>query len=68
MIELTTIFGKKICIMFKHIKAIESNGFRTLIYFNNKHEMVEERYDFIKNEIEVWLKRKQKYIHHITHK
>lgn len=44
--------------MFKHIKAIESNGFRTLIYFNNKHEMVEERYDFIKNEIEVWQRKK----------
>ena len=44
--------------MFKHIKAIESNGFRTLIYFNNKHEMVEESYDFIKYEIDVWLKRK----------
>ena len=61
MIELTTIFGEKILIRLKDIRAIESQGKRTMIFFKNnyfKDELVEERYDFIKDSIEEWLKRK----------
>ena len=61
MIELTTIYGENILIRFKDIKAIESAGRRTKIFFRNNcfsDEMVEERYDYIKNKIEKWLKRK----------
>jgi len=58
MIELTNIYGEKILIRFEHIRAIESNGKRTLIYFKEKHELVDERYDYIKSQIDQWLKRK----------
>lgn len=61
MIELTTIYGEKVLIRLEDIRAIESKGKRTIIFFKNnyfKEELVEERYDIIKDSIEEWLKRK----------
>jgi hypothetical protein len=61
MIELTTIKGEKILVRLKDIRAIESAGYRTIIFFKNNYfsdEMVEERYDYIKDVFEKWLKRK----------
>ena len=62
MVELTTIYDEKILIRLKDIRAIESKGMYTMIFFKKQHiptEIVLERYYDIKYIFEKWLTKKK---------